>query len=217
MSRCQARSAGGEPAISKRGQRRRDYQALILDAAQTEFSRFGYDGASLKNIARRAHLPKANVLYYFKDKQTLFGSVLKRVAAQWKDPMEGFDAADCPRATLRSYIREKLTWSRDQPEASRLLAGEILAVRPQLNTRHGLDHALWFSGRMAVFEEWIARGALRPIDPVLLVFTIWGATQFYADYAAGVELLTGRNWLDGAGLERTLDFLEESLLIHAIP
>ena len=43
----------------------------IIKAAATVFSRKGYDGARVDEIALKAGLPKANVLYYFNSKQIL--------------------------------------------------------------------------------------------------------------------------------------------------
>ena len=37
-----------------------------------EFAEFGYKGASIMNIAKRANLPRANVHYYFNSKLELY-------------------------------------------------------------------------------------------------------------------------------------------------
>jgi len=44
----------------------------ILIAAQDEFILQGYKGATVQSIADNAGLPKANVLYYFKNKENIY-------------------------------------------------------------------------------------------------------------------------------------------------
>ena len=52
----------------KTGNIRVKSQQKILTAASTEFVLQGYKGTTVQSIADRAKLPKANILYYFKNK-----------------------------------------------------------------------------------------------------------------------------------------------------
>ena len=61
MNMTQNKSSG------KQGQIRIKSQEKILAAAQEEFILQGYKGATVQSIADKAGLPKANVLYYFKN------------------------------------------------------------------------------------------------------------------------------------------------------
>ena len=54
-------------------------EQLILAAAEIEFVRQGYRGATMQAIADRAELPKANIHYYFKSKKNLYQAVLKTI------------------------------------------------------------------------------------------------------------------------------------------
>lgn len=58
----------GRPKGSTTGTTR----AAILKAASKEFSRAGYEAASLRSVARRAGVDPALVHHYFKDKSDLF-------------------------------------------------------------------------------------------------------------------------------------------------
>lgn len=63
----------------RRGRPRRseavDSRALILQAAEHEFARVGYDAASIRGIAREAGVDSALVHHYFGDKAGLFGQI----------------------------------------------------------------------------------------------------------------------------------------------
>lgn len=53
-------------------------QTKILDAAETAFADDGYNGASMRDIVRRAGVNLATVYYYFGSKNGLMEAVLKR-------------------------------------------------------------------------------------------------------------------------------------------
>ncbi len=55
----------------------------ILTAAQDEFILQGYKGATVQSIADNAGLPKANVLYYFKNKENIYHAVLEKTLNMW--------------------------------------------------------------------------------------------------------------------------------------
>jgi len=46
-----------------------------------------------------------------------------------------------------------------------------------------------------VFQAWIDAGKMDPIDPVHLIFLLWGSTQHYADFASQICLFTGKSSL----------------------
>src|SRR2546421_10908011 len=54
----------------------------IVAAAREEFSRRGFDGARMDQIARRAAVNKQLLFYYFHSKRGLFTAVLARGAAE---------------------------------------------------------------------------------------------------------------------------------------
>ncbi len=51
---------------------------LILDCAEAEFARRGYDGTTLAAVAKSAGIDSALMRYYYNNKQTLFIAVVKR-------------------------------------------------------------------------------------------------------------------------------------------
>lgn len=55
----------------------------LLRAAETEFARNGYSGASIADIARRAGVGKSTVFHHFRSKQALYLAVIGRAAADF--------------------------------------------------------------------------------------------------------------------------------------
>ncbi len=53
-------------------------QADILDAALAEFSRHGFEGARMEDVARAARMSKGTVYLYYPTKQALFEALVRR-------------------------------------------------------------------------------------------------------------------------------------------
>src|SRR6266852_9000222 len=67
-----------KPRLGSRG-KPEESRSAILRAAVQEFAEHGIAGARTDAIARAAHVNKALLYYYFKDKETLYGAVLDHV------------------------------------------------------------------------------------------------------------------------------------------
>ena len=213
------RSAIEAPAATQgKGHERRRRPAgaarreAILDAGLDIFSSLGLRGASLDAIAERAGLSKANLLYYFSDKDELYLAVLNRVLDVWLDPLQAFDPGSEPAATLTNYIRTKLAMSRDAPQASRLFCLEIIAGAPLLRGELAGPLRQLVEAKVAVIRAWIADGRVRPHDPYHLIFSIWAVTQHYADFAVQVEAITGSGLADPDFFEATVASTQRMIL-----
>ena len=84
----------------KPGKIREKNLEVILSAAEEEFALHGYRGASTQAIADRAGLPKANIHYYFKNKQSLYSAVLESIMGVWNEVLEDVSADDDPKEVL---------------------------------------------------------------------------------------------------------------------
>lgn len=58
-------------------------RAEILAAAEEEFARNGFEGATMSNIARRAGVTHVLLYYHFRDKANLFAEVLQQKIEQF--------------------------------------------------------------------------------------------------------------------------------------
>jgi len=184
----------------------------ILQAAETEFVRHGYRGASIQAIADRAGLPKANVQYYFQRKAYLYLSVLNRIVELWNRQFDQIRVDDDPALALDRFIRTKVRLAFEQPQASKLFAQEIIAGAPHLSHFIASDMRHWLEARERVIQSWIDQGRMAPLEPRLLIFLIWSSTQHYADFDAQVLPLLDRPGYDEATRARIADFLSAQIL-----
>ncbi len=171
--------------IQKRNRR------TILDAALEVFSRQGFRGATLDQIAAEAGLSKPNILYYFDGKEDIHVTLLSQLMDTWLDPLAEMNATGDPATEILSYVQRKLDMARDLPRESRLFAGEILQGAPRM--RPELEDHLkpLFDEKCALISDWIRQGRLPPLNPQHLIFSIWATTQHYADFETQVDVLLG--------------------------
>ncbi|MNO40880.1 HTH-type transcriptional regulator RutR [compost metagenome] len=190
-------SASGKPA----GRIRQKNEQAIIQAAEDEFARHGFKGTSMNTIALKAGLPKANLHYYFTNKLGLYIAVLSNIIELWDSTFNALSVEDDPGEALSQYIRTKMEFSRRNPQASRIFAMEVISGGSCLNEYFSADYREWFRGRAAVFQAWIEAGKMDPVDPVHLIFLLWGSTQHYADFATQICQVTGRSRLTKQDME----------------
>ncbi|MEP2531901.1 TetR family transcriptional regulator C-terminal domain-containing protein [Shimia sp.] len=172
----------------------------ILDAALEVFSRLGYRGATLDQIAEEAGLSKPNILYYFEGKEDIHVSLLNKLMETWLDPLDHMNADGDPLTELLAYVHRKLEMSREYPRESRLFANEILQGAPRMAPHLETGLKPLFDRKVALIQSWVDAGRLAPVDPRHLIFSIWATTQHYADFDAQVRVLMHEDAsvLDGA-------------------
>ena len=66
--------------------------------------------------------------------------------------------------------------------------------------------------KAAVVQSWVDAGRMAPVDPIHLFFTIWAATQTYADFDVQVSAVLGRPKLTRADQARATEHVVALLL-----
>lgn len=194
------------------GRIRQKNEQLILSAAEEEFARHGFKGATVNGIAQRAGLPKANVHYYFKNKLELYVAVLSGIVELWDGTLNELQAEDDPATVLPVYIAAKLRFSREYPLASRIFAIEIINGAPNLEGYFNDGYREWFRGRTEVFRAWAEQGKIEPVAPEHLMFLLWSSTQHYADFACQIKASLGRESLTEQDYEAATRTLTQIVL-----
>lgn len=194
MTKAPFKQLGGSKDAAK-GQIRQTNEAVILAAAERVFAGAGFAGATMAEIAGAAALPKANLHYYFGSKEALYRAVLARILQDWLVPTRGITPQADPKLAIERYIRAKMALSAQRPDASRVFANELLHGAPVVKTLLGTELRDLVLAKAAVVDGWIAQGRMAPVDSVHLFFTIWAATQTYADFAVQVSAVLGHSTL----------------------
>ncbi len=201
----------GQQKRSISGEIRRRNQELILQAAADEFVKHGYKGTSVQAIADRVNLPKANILYYFKSKTGLYKALLQDILTLWNKGFSESAIDSSPQAVLRNYIVGKMRYSRTHPQESKIFAQEIIQGAPVIRDEIQFPVVNWAAGKASVINAWVEQGLIRPVDPLHLLFLIWGATQFYADFDTEIQLIKGAP-MSEEEFEQAQQFLVDMIL-----
>lgn len=176
---------------ASKGQIRQANEARILAAAERVFAGAGFGGATMAAIAEEAGLPKANLHYYFGAKQDLYRAVLAQTLQDWLEPTHVIHATADPKTAIEAYIRAKMALAIERPHASRVFANELLHGAPVVKALLATDLRDLILTKAQVIAQWVRAGRMAPVDPVHLFFTIWAATQTYADFEVQVCAVLG--------------------------
>lgn len=168
----------------------------IIAAALDVFSRDGFRGATVDDIAAAADMSKPNLLYYFPSKESVYEALLKGLLTDWLAPLQELDADGDPMVEIAAYIERKIELARDYPRESRLFANEMLRGAPILKDVLTSDLKHLVDGKATVLRDWSNAGQIAKVDPYHLIFAIWASTQHYADFDVQVRAVLGD---DGEG------------------
>jgi len=199
-------------ADAPKGLIRQTNEALILSAAERVFARAGFGGATMATIAEASGLPKANLHYYFGSKEVLYRAVLARILSDWLVPTHGITADAEPRAAIEQYIRAKMALSAQRPDGSKVFAYELLHGAPVVHTLLSTELRQMVLQKAAVVQSWVDAGRMAPVDPIHLFFTIWAATQTYADFDVQVSAVLGRKTLTAKDHARATEHVVSLIL-----
>lgn len=174
---------------------RRLSESAILRAAERVFARAGFGGATMADIADEAGLPKANLHYYFGSKRELYRAVLDVTMHDWLAPLEAITPEADPAEALSRYIRLKMALSAERPDASRVFANELIHGATVVMDLLRTDLREQVRAKAAVIDAWVEQGRMAPVDSTHLFFSIWAATQTYADFDVQIRAVLGREKL----------------------
>ena len=196
----------------KQGKIRAKSEEKILNAAQEEFIIQGYKGASVQSIADRAQLPKANVLYYFKNKENIYHAVLQLTLDMWDKGIGDIALEDGPKKAIEKIIAAKVKMSFENPNASKIYALEIIQGAQHLKEFARTYQRQWVREKAKIFQYWIDNGEMADVNPVNLIFLIWSSTQHYADFETQILTIMNRADYEEEDIEQVTYFLTDIIL-----
>ncbi len=157
-------------------------EQAILDAAVRLFSESGFDGVSMRSIARAAGVSKSNIYHHFDSKEALYLAIMQasasHLAAMVDQLAEGKGAFD---RRLREFARAHLAHLFDNAMTMRLMLRELFQGDARWR-RVMVEQVVGgiFERLIGIFENGQRAGLLRPgLDPGTCAFMILGVDVFY--------------------------------------
>jgi TetR/AcrR family transcriptional regulator len=195
----------------------REKRDLILEAALDVFSTHGFRGSTIDQIAEAAGMSKPNLLYYFRRKEDIHETLMRRLLDTWLAPLREIDDVGDPVTEIRSYIRRKLEMARDYPRESRLFANEILQGAPRIMPMLEGELKSLVDEKAEIIKGWMRAGRITATDPRHLLFSIWATTQHYADFDVQVRAVLGPDRGGDGRFEDAARYLEQLFLTGLVP
>ena len=127
-------------------------KALILNAAERVFARYGFSGSRLTQIAQEAGLPKSNILYYFNSKENLYRNLCQDILENWLSAIGDISESSEPNEALRKYIEAKMELSIQRPDASKVFAMEIIYGAPVIGDFLANELKSWVDNHALIFQ-----------------------------------------------------------------
>ncbi|ASC73545.1 HTH-type transcriptional regulator RutR [Halomicronema hongdechloris C2206] len=163
-------------------------KANILSAAIEEFAQYGLSGARTEAIATRSGVTKAMLCYYFKNKETLYRSVLQQLVDDINNAFQPIDwerlsADQALEAVIRNYIGFEVSnrWH------GMLWFQEAIQNQGRYGAETGWQAG--FQTIVEILERGIAEEKFRQVDPFLTTINILGVCSFYFDAHENLKYL----------------------------
>ncbi|HWF92157.1 MAG TPA: TetR/AcrR family transcriptional regulator [Terriglobales bacterium] len=210
--------------LGSRGQPE-ESRAAILQAAAQEFAREGIAGARTDAIARSAHVNKALLYYYFKDKESLYRAVLDHVFSGLAETINAaFESNLPPREKILAYAGAHFDYIANHALYPRIVHAELTRARAGNTAQFERIVQQYFRplfGKIAsVLREGQMTADFRQVDPMQFIPSMISVIVFYFNTVPVIKLMTGEDPLTPERLaERraaVLDFISAALFMSPL-
>ena len=211
----------GAARLGTRG-RPEESRASILKAAVAEFAEHGIAGARTDAIARAAHVNKALLYYYFKDKDALYEAVLDHVFSGMRARvMPVLESKLPPRQKMLEYLGAYFDYIAANPRVPRVVQGEWMRSGAKGNARMQRVAKEYFRPifeKLAdVLREGIETGEFRAVNAMDFVPSVVGVIIFYFSAAPLMKTLVKMDPLSEKRIRErrafVLDFISAALFV----
>jgi len=180
----------------------------ILAEATELFSRHGYDGTSLNDIAAGVGIKRPSLLHHFPSKDDLYGEVFERILSEWLGRVE--EAMAIPAAGWDRFayvISAGFDLFCERPAYVRLMRREALEGAERL----GIDLvgviSPLFDSAVRWIEQETAAGTFRSLDARHVLVTAYTTLLGYVSDAPFLTGLIEADPLDAESLARRKEHL----------
>ncbi|MBI2955765.1 MAG: TetR/AcrR family transcriptional regulator [Acidobacteria bacterium] len=148
----------------------------ILESATREFCEKGYEGASIRDIARRSRVSLAGLYYYVESKEKLLYLIQKHcfatLIARLKERLEA--AGSDPEQRLRLLICNHLDFFLRHREAMKVLSHESDSLTPPYQADVAELKRAYYRLACAIVEDLKRERKLRNLNTRLAVLSLFG-------------------------------------------
>jgi TetR/AcrR family transcriptional regulator len=180
----------------------------ILDVAEQLFSRRGYAGVGLREVADGVGLGKSSLFHHFRSKDQLYAELLGRVLRRLRNQLRPIVTAElAPAEKLVRWIEALVDALAEQPASARLLVRELVEdgqfqseeLPEAVEANQVLSEIL--GGIRQLLAEGIEQGVFRQVSIPHTVQTLIGATVYHFASGEFGDGLLGRSLFSAEAVE----------------
>ncbi len=165
-------------------------KAHILKEAEQLFASRGYGGVSMREIAEACQITKANIYYYFKNKESLYLQVLETdIQALIRTLDQASQRGETCRDKITNIVEGFLNLMREKQALIQITMRQFGGLEREIRGivrryRQQLTQPI-----EQVLEEGIRRGELRPLNSHLAALSLLGMMSiFLTKYLLGFPI-----------------------------
>lgn len=165
------------------GPRAQRTRRAILAAAEAVFAEKGFAAARLEDVAAQVEIRRASLVYYFRDKRSLYEAVLQDLLGELLVRYQAvLDGPGSMPEKLERITTVWLAYLAERPALSRIVLREAAESSPvSAVLADGIRPLV--KAVLAVVVEGQRRKEFDPVDPIRFVLTIAGSTIFYDTFS----------------------------------
>lgn len=182
--------------VSIATERVRSQREVVLESALDVFSREGFDGAKVRDIAARAGCNHAVIRYHFQSKENLWREsvrfLFERMESELQlqtEEIERLRKGD-PRV-FRQWIRRYVSYCARHPDHARIMVQASIRDDEQLDWAAREFIAPQHERMVSVIQILIANKALPNVDPVHMLYCLVAACHSIFTLAPEVRRIHG--------------------------
>ena len=204
--------------IRPREQQKQATRAKILQAALDLFAERGFDGASIRDIAKRAGVFHGLIKYHFESKEELWKSAVdflfERQSREMANP-EGYEDLP-PREQARDWIKRYVHYCARHPEHARIMVQESLRDTERLRWAVKAHIEPVHKTARKISQGWIEAGVYPAIPLHAIIYMISAAAQSPFMLAPELKHTAGIDMSNPAQIDAYADALVTMLFDHRV-
>ena len=163
----------------------------ILEAATVEFSKKGFAGARVDEIACRAGVNKATIYYHIGDKKALYGTVLQGIFSSVTDRMTSrIEVETGPLEKLEQFVRTMAETMRQNPYLPSIMLREIASAGENWPDNVIIEFARIFKLLSGVLAQGKDAGLFRDTNVLAVHFSTLGSLLLFNRIENKIRLFT---------------------------
>lgn len=168
------------------------YELIILDVAEESFACNGFANTKMMDLAKKANINHALIHYYYRTKDKLYESVVKRLFQRWDEQVKAFRwTGDDPARVLTNYIECYFRFYVENTNFQRIRIWDEMENR---NLFSAYTEQFWkqdLEEKNQIFKIWKEKKLIRPdVNGRLLLYSIWALIKyFYSTDELGFQMI----------------------------